>query len=535
MTVLRLLLTQVRRDRVILPIWIVSTGLLALVSALGVRSEIPTGTDRAGALRLVLATPSLLALRGVPDGPSLGSYVFFQVFCYIAIMAALMSTFMVTRHTRADEERGRLELVSSTPVGRAIPLVVTTMLGAAANLALGVVVAIGFIAGGLEPGGSWIAGVASAATGFAFVGITAVVAQLAPTSRSSNGIAAALVGLAFALRAIGDAAGAPDLDAQTLESAWPSWLSVIGWAQQVFPFTNPNLLPLLLSVGVALATGVIAVLVARSRDLGSSVLPEREGRESGRIHSVLGLAWRQQWPSVVGWAIGGAFGGALAGALGAAFMDSTDIDPAIQAILEQFVGGQGGVLDLLIVAILGICGVLAAMAGAQAVMRARGEESDGRAELVLAGPVSRIAWLLSYVLIASLSAVLVAVSAGLVAGASFLSQPDGEARFWSSLAAGVAQLPAALSFVALTTLLFAVVPRLTVPAGWGLLAVGVAIGQFGGLLNLPEGVRDLSPFTHTPVIPGPDPDFAGSLWLLAPSVVLVVVSIVVVRQRELTT
>src|SRR5690606_31830773 len=110
---LRLVRFQLRRDRLVLPLWIVSTGLLAYAGAAGVGAEFATDATREQVLKLAVATPSLLALRGVPDGASLGSYVYFQVFCYVAIMAGLMSTFFAVRHSRADEERGRLELLEA--------------------------------------------------------------------------------------------------------------------------------------------------------------------------------------------------------------------------------------------------------------------------------------------------------------------------------------------------------------------------------------------------------------------------------------
>lgn len=314
---LLLLRQRLRRDRIVLPIWILSTGLLALAGASGVQTEFGTDAARATVLKLALATPSLLALRGVPDGSSLGSYVYFQVFCYVAIMAGLMSTFLVTRHSRADEERGRAELVGAAPIGRATPLLATLVLGVLANAALGVFVALGFIGGGLDAAGSWSAGLAAAATGLAFVGAAAVVAQLAPTSRAANGISAGVVGVAFLLRAAGDASGTPDFDALTLHSTWLSWISPIGWGQQVFAFTQHNPLPLLLSLGFAVVTSIVAVIVQSTRDIGSSVLRESSGRATARVtlRSSLGLAWRQQWPSVVGWSIGGALLGALAGSL----------------------------------------------------------------------------------------------------------------------------------------------------------------------------------------------------------------------------
>jgi len=536
---LPLLRQRLRRDRfVVLPIWIVATGLLALAGASGVQTEFATDADRAIVLKVALATPSLLALRGVPDGSSLGSYVYFQVFCYVAIMAALMSTFLATRHSRADEERGRAELVGAAPIGRATPLLATLVLGALANAVLGVFVALGFIAGGLDPQGSWSAGLAAAATGLAFLGAAAVVAQVAPTSRAANGISAGVVGVAFLLRAAGDASGTPNFDSLTLASAWPSWLSPIGWGQKVFAFTQHNLLPLLLSLGFAVVTASLAVLVQSRRDVGSSVLRECSGRATARVtlRSSVGLAWRQQWPSVVGWSIGGALLGSLAGSLAGRFVDSGDLSAQLQHILELFIrGGRGQLTDLMVIAIVGIGGILAAAAGAQAIMRARGEEADGRAELVLAAPISRLRWLFGYLLVAVASAVAVALAAGLGAGLSFLASGSDIDRFWSSLGAGVAQLPAAFALIAVTLLVFAVLPRATVALGWALVALAAFVGQFGELLQLPDWVRNISPFAHTPQLPGADAQWGAALVVIVISVAVTALSAVLVRRRQLTT
>jgi ABC-2 type transport system permease protein len=531
----QLIRMRVRRDRITLPIWIASTALLAFAGAAGVQAEFGTDDLRGNILKLALATPSLLALRGVPDGPSLGSYVYFQVFVYIAIMAALMNTFFVTRHTRADEERGRVELVAATPVRRIEPLVATLLVGVVANALLGTLVAVGFIGGGLPAGGSLLSGLVAGTTGLAFMGAAALVAQLAPTSRSANGLSAAVIGIAFLLRAIGDAAGVPDFTALTLASTWPSWLSPIGWAQQVFPFTRQSMLPLLLSLAFVVATASVALVVQSRRDLGASSLRERDGRATASfaLRSSLGLAWRQQWPSIIGWAIGGAVLGLLAGGLSGTLVAS-NLSAQLRQVLDKFVpGGSGELTDTLVVAIVSIGGILAAAAGAQSIMHARGDESDGRTELVLASPVTRTAWLGGYLVVAVASAAAVAMATGLAAGLSFVAAGAAGDRFVSSLGAGVAQLPAALAFVAITALIFAVLPRLTIPLGWFLVGLGALVGLFGGLLNLPDAVRAASPFAHTPSIPSADPNWGPALVVLAVSVVIAVASLVLVRTREL--
>ena len=71
-----------------------------------------------------------------------------------------MSTFLVIRHTRMDEELGRAELIGSVPVRRATPITATLILGGAANLVLAACVAAGFVAAGLPWSGAITAGAA---------------------------------------------------------------------------------------------------------------------------------------------------------------------------------------------------------------------------------------------------------------------------------------------------------------------------------------------------------------------------------------
>ena len=61
----RILLQQARRDRVTLPIWILGTALLLATTATAVASEYGDAQERAGILAVALATPALLALRGI--------------------------------------------------------------------------------------------------------------------------------------------------------------------------------------------------------------------------------------------------------------------------------------------------------------------------------------------------------------------------------------------------------------------------------------------------------------------------------------
>ncbi|RJL30109.1 hypothetical protein D5H75_24625 [Bailinhaonella thermotolerans] len=102
------------------------------------------------------------------------------------------------------------------------------------------------------------------------------------------------------------------------------------------------------------------------------------------------------------------------------------------------------------------------------------------------------------------------------------------------LGASLAQLPAVWVLAAVATALFGVLPRLAA-AAWGVLAAFLLFGQLGALLDLPEAVLDLSPFTHLPRLPGGDPEFTPYAVLTAIAAVLLAAGVYGFRRRDVAT
>ncbi len=512
----RLVRAQARRDRGQLALWILGTGSFAAFSALAVASVLGTESARVALVRLASSNPALLAIRGIPDGSSLGALISFQLFTYLAILAALMSSFLTVRHSRGDEERGRAELIGSTPVARSSALTATLLLGSFANAGIVVAVTLGLASAGLPLAGSLLAGVATGAVGLAFCGIAAVAAQLARSSRAANSLCGGAIGLAFLLRAFGDALGTSSDNGLRVTSAWPSWLSPIGWGQQVRPFGEATGWPVLLDLALAVGAGAGAVALARRRDLGSGILGERPGRSRGAasLRGSFGLAWRLQRGALIGWAIGAALLGVFAGGLADPAIAAVQQNPSIRAAMAGLVpGGTTALLDTFVAAIMSFLGVLAAGVATQAVLRSRAEETEGRFELVLAGAVRRGRLVGDALAVAAISIAIVLLVGGLSAGIAFAAagHPD---RFAGSLAAAIVQFPAAAIFAATSALVFTLLPRLTVTLGWSLLALGFVLGQFGGPFGLPEWLRGVSPFLHTPVLSGSAVQWVPALVML---------------------
>jgi ABC-2 type transport system permease protein len=530
----RLLLAQLRRDRWDLLTWAAGFGLLVFAATSAVSEEFAAEADRRGIVALAATNPAFLFLRGVPDGIGFGALMFFQTFAFLGVMAGLMSTFLVVRHSRADEDLGRAELLGGTAVARTAPLVATLILAIVANLLVGGAVAVGMLGAGLESRGALLTGIAVAATGLVFAGVAAVAAQLLPSSRGANGVSGALVGAAYLVRGAGDALATPSRDLTTAESSWLSWLSPIGWGQRVGPFGDADLRPLLLSLAAAAVLAGVAMRLRATRDLGASLLRERPGRARAGVglRSAGGLAWTLHRPTLVGWAVGAAVLGLFAGVLAPTVAGAIESNAALSELIRRLSPTtRGDAVDIFATAMLGLAGVLAAASGVQATLRLHSEEAEDRAELLLATPLRRSAWMLSHVTVACLSVAVATLSAGLAAGAAFAATgfPD---RFGSSVGAAAAHMPAALVFVGLVAVAFALVPRLTPALGWGLLALGIIVGQFGELLRLPQAVQDTSPFAHSPGLPADQLEPIPLVVLVAVAAVAVLVGLMAFQRRD---
>ena len=529
---IRVLALQARRERVTLTVWVVAIALLLTASASAVATEFSDPIARAAVLKLGLATPSLLALRGIPNGASAGSLLWFQVFAFLAVAVGLMNTFFATRHGRADEEQGRRELLAATPMARSTTLRATAVLGLAANVMLGILSSLGFQVAGYAAAGAWVAGVALASCGVAFLGIGMLAGELAATSRSANSLGVVAVLLAYALRGAGDALGTPDFATITLAPAWPSWLSPIGWAQQSLAFTDDRVGPALLPLVLAVAAGGAAFVVHARRDLGASLLPDRPGpAAAGRgLRTLFGLNWRLHAPALLGWAVGAALLGLVSGALANAVQGVVEANPQVTQVLKILAPNGQDTIGLLIGAIMILAAMLAAAAGVQGVLRARAEEADGRAELVLASAVGRRRWLGDSLLVGVIATVLVMVCAGAGALLGLAAAALGDAG-WRAFGQACASLPAALATVGAASVFIAVVPRLSVLLAWLALAAAIVVGLFGPLLKLPQAVLDASPFSHVPTVPVTD--WRPSVILMIVDVALAAVALVLVRRRDL--
>mgnify|MGYP001791679052 CR=1 FL=1 len=193
-----------RRDRWLIPAWVGLFAAMAAFSSSATAGLYPDRVSRLEAANTINSTASAVALYGpIYDPTSLGSLSIVKMTAvYTALMSILM-VMLVVRHTRAEEEAGRLELVGAGVVGRAAPLAAALLVVGGTSCVLGLLAAGGLMATGLPTAGSLIFGAGWAATGLCFAAVAGVAAQVTTGGRAANGLGFMVIALAYVARAIG--------------------------------------------------------------------------------------------------------------------------------------------------------------------------------------------------------------------------------------------------------------------------------------------------------------------------------------------
>jgi len=176
-------------------------------------------------------------------------------------------------------------------------------------------------------------------------------------------------------------------------------------------------------------------------------------------------------------------------------------------------------------------GLVAAAYAVQAALRLRTEETEQRAEPILAASVGRTRWALSHLVLAALGPAVLLAAVGLVAGLAHGLNTGNLGVVPALLGAALAQLPAAWVLGAITAALFGLAPRLST-ASWAVLLGFFLLGQLGPLLKLPAWAMGLSPFTHVPHLPAGAVTVAPLLGLLAVAAALTGAGLWGFRRRD---
>ena len=510
-----------RRDRLRLPVWVLALVGITGASASAVATAYPNQRAIDAYADSLGSSPAAVAMAAPPVAlhTHAGVVVYETVFTAM-VGVSLMAIFLATRHTRAEEEEGRTELLRSTVVGRhagsAAAMVVLTI----ASALVGAGVALVVIPAEFPVGPALLYGASVGVLGIAFGAITLVLAQVFGHARSVLGASLAVLGASFVIRGAGD-----------VQESWLVWLSPVGWSQATHPLGDNRWWPLLVSMAAVAVLVVVAVRLAEHRDVGAGLLAPRNGPATAPrwLSGPVGLAFSLQRGAIVGWAAGVFVLGAVTGSLSREIETMTRENPT----LAQYFAATGNSLtDSFFSTMILILALVAAGFAVSSALRLRAEESSGRLEPLLATGLTRTRWLLGSLLVTLAGTLTVLASAGFGLGLTYgivISEPSQAVRL-----AGLQLVyaPAVLALAAVAVLLVGWRPSWAA-ASWAVLGFCFVLGWLGGLLDPPAWVRDLSPFTHTPAVPMDTLTFAGPTVITLSVVLLVALGAAGLRRRDI--
>lgn len=508
----------IRRDRFGMFWWLLGGVVLYVSQAVSIDVLYTTQAEFDMAAAAMEKNTALIAMAGPARAlNTIGGQVAWQVGAFGAILAGFMSMFLLGRHTRAEEESGRDELIRSGVVGRHAPIAAAVIVVTMANVLLGIGIAGSLIAYGLPPAGSMSLGLAATLAGLVFMSIALLAAQFTASTRSMYGLTGAAIAVAYVLRVIGDL-GNPVL----------SWLSPIGWGQAMRPYAGEIWWPALISVAAAVVLTVIALKVFDRRDIGASVFATRPGpAHAGKgLRNEFGLAWRLQRGTFIGWSVGMLLAGLAYGSLG------KDIGAILGDASEIFAQGGGSLADGFYATTALMMAMMSSGFAIQSVLRIRAEENAGRVESLLATGLSKTRWMWSHALIAAAGTMIIIGLGGLGTGLAYgLVSGDGS-QILVLTAASLAHTPAAWALAAFTLLLVGFHPRWAA-GGWLALVFSFVVLYFGATLQLPEWIMDVSPFNHVPLVPVQDFTFVPFLAVSLAAAVLCLAGTIGFRRRDI--
>jgi len=492
----RLVLFTLRRERIMSALWIVLLAAFSVLIAPAL-GNLFDDTSRMAYVETV-NNPAMIAMMGPVYGAenyTVGAMFSNTMLLWVIIAAAIMNILLVIRHTRGDEEKGRIEVVRSLPAGRLANLNATMITAVIVNAGLALLTGLPIALMGIESmdfGSSMLYGVTVGVSGLFFAGLAALFAQLFSSSRGAVGLSFLALAVIYMMRAAGD------IDSEALSLASP-----MGLAQRTQVYVEDHWWPVLVLLIETAVLTLIAFALNAIRDMDQGFIHAKPGRTTASVtlRSPLGLAFRLLRNTLFAWIIGiFLLAASYASILGDIenFVNNSEFYAQVIGLNSNFTTAQ-----MFVSMVISMISLFALVPVLTAAMKLRGEEKDGRTEHVLSRAVSRVRYLSGYTVIAFSTSVLVqfATALGLYSVAVAVLPDPGDLTLGYLLKATFAYLPSIWVIIGAAVLLIGLLPRAT-GAVWGYFGFTFFATFIGRIPDvLPEWFPRLTPFGYTPQLP----------------------------------
>ena len=461
----KLLKFYLRRDRIILPIWI----LLSLMVVISQVSFVKGMADWQIFIIELSESPLTSALLGPVVPLSMEGAILWRGLLQASIIVMFGAAFTMIRHTRTEEISGRSELILGKPVGRYSNLSASFILSCGGSVLSGLLIAVYFIGIGFAWSGSLLAGLTLATSGCIFAGIGGLFAQIFTYSGSARGAVFGIYGLSMVTMVINNMGGG--------NTGWV-WFAPESWFRVTLPFAGNHVWPLLVFVLLSALLMMLSYMLLGHRDMGGGLIPQKEGptTASTNLNSPMAFAWRQHRGRILIWAIGMAY---LGGVMG---VGTPNISETMSSTFSQMdtswaaaivnLGNQEGFMAILIY-ILGLMAGLSVFA--ITMVQSLWKEEKDHSEMVLSRPVSRFEWMGSYLTVAFAGSALILLILGLASGLGWSIASKEFNHFYPVLIMSISKIPSVWAIIGISTLLYGWFPRIGAILNWIILGVFIFI------------------------------------------------------------
>lgn len=500
--------------------------LIAYIQPVGYRTAYPTRASRIAFAHAFAHDKAVVLFYGKAYNLlTIGGYCAWRVGGTLAIFAAVFGILAAVRALRTEEDSGRAELVLAGIASRGVYLTASLSAVGITGLVLGCAEAAGLLAGGLPAGPSLLLALSTVSVIFVFVGIGAVISQLAATHRLALQLGSACVTLALLLRVVADTASG---------AGWLRWLTPLGWAEEQRPFTGERPLVLLAPIALGIALLLVATRLERHRDIGSGLLAARE-RSVPRLallSSATAQALRGERAGLSAWLGGIAAGGFVVGVI-AKSTKSAGLSPRLLREMEKLgtgpittPSGYVGLTFLVFVLVIPLFAV-------SQVSALRREEAEQELETLLALPLGRYRWLGGRIVLALAGLTAISLTVALITWAG-VEASGTSIPLAHMLEAGANCLVMGVLFLGIAILCYGFLPRAATAITYAALVLSFVWQLFGSILSLPHWSLNVTPFAHLGLAPAQPFRATPDLLLVAIGLACALAGAAGFRRRDLT-
>ncbi|GMA08345.1 tetronasin ABC transporter integral membrane protein [Tetragenococcus halophilus subsp. flandriensis] len=482
----KLLKLYFRRDRILMILWV----LLPIILLGGQMSFVKAMPDWRGFITELSSSPLTSALLGPIVPLSIEGAILWRGILQASIAIMMATAFITIRHTRSEEASGRNELIFGKPIGRYANLSAALILSCGGSLITGLLTTVYLILNGFAVSGSLLAGLTLTTSGFIFAGIGGLCSQIFIHSGSARGAVFGVYGLTMVAMVMNNIQGG--------DTYW-IWFAPEAWFRLTVPFGENDFWPIFFFILLSVLPMVLSYGFLRRRDLGTGLIPQREGSEKAslKLNSTMAFAWRQNKFNLILWVISMAYLGGMMG------LATPNISEAISATLAQMntwgeavakLGNQEAFISILIY-ILGLMAGLSVFA-ITTIQKLRQEETKHYADIILSRPVSRFKWLGSYLTVAFVGSTLILLALGFAAGLGWAIVSGEFSYLPRVLGMTLSKIPPVWTIIGIAVLIYGWLPRIAFILNWLVLGIFIFIEMFWEVGIVEWSMLQWTPFAY---------------------------------------